>query len=68
MPSERQKAARRISEQASDLARVARNVGLDTLAYLLDAVRLEANQHFNWQADATGYPPAAVAYVPRGAE
>jgi hypothetical protein len=51
MGSEREQLARRVSEQTAELSRATRKVGLNTLAYLLDAVRREASREFNWRED-----------------
>ncbi len=42
---EREEVASRTLTQVTELAQQARGVGLDTLAYLLDIVGLEARQH-----------------------
>jgi len=42
MPEDRKQVSERIEGQLAEMAREARAVGLDTLAYLLDIARLEA--------------------------
>lgn len=41
-PQTRQEVALYISDISSSLSRMARNVGLDSLAYILDMARMEA--------------------------
>ena len=57
MGSEREQVARQISEQTAELARAARGVGLDTLAYVLDIAWLQANDVLKGEEPP---PPEAV--------
>ena len=49
MSSDPDAVARKISADTAALAREARAAGLETLGYLLDMARLEANAQFAWK-------------------
>jgi hypothetical protein len=51
VPDEREAAAVYIADLASDLARIARRQGLDTLGYILDMARLEARNAAGLESD-----------------
>ena len=48
MAREQEQAAHRISEQLSSLSREATKAGLDTVAYLIDMARIEADRELGY--------------------
>jgi hypothetical protein len=51
-PENRADAAAYVAELSADLARIARRHGLDTLGYILDMAKLEAQQACDHRADS----------------